>query len=142
LLRRDPTAAIISLDLRDIEPSDHVVSKQSSMPRLAAPRVFVARPHNAPGPFYSENEGCITCGAPNSVAPDLVGWYEERCGTETYIHCIFHQQPETPDELDRAIEAMHISCVENLRYRGTDHAILERLAQRGMAHLCDAIDNG
>jgi hypothetical protein len=139
LLRLGSQSEPISLGLQDFGLVYQ--SNQSIWSRAAEPRVPISHPRNAPGPFYSEYDGCITCGAPNAEAPDLIGWYEERCGTETYSHCIFERQPETLDEVDRAIQAMHVSCVENLRYRGTDPAILQRLAQLGMAHLCDAPKN-
>jgi hypothetical protein len=95
---------------------------------------------NAPGPFYSVKDCCIICLAPECVAPDLMGLYEDPSGTNARSHCFFKKQPETPEEIDQAIAAMEISCVENLRYAGDDPAILKRLCELGWRHLCDAFD--
>jgi hypothetical protein len=100
----------------------------------------MAYPQNAPGPFYSEEDGCITCGAPHVEAPELMAWYIDPSGTNQFSHCFFKRQPETPIEVEHAINAMHSSCVENLRYRGHDPAILETLCRMGYRHLCDALD--
>ena len=69
-----------------------------------------------------------------------MAWYEEPSGPSHHTHCIFRRQPETAEEVERAIRAMNISCVENLRYRGRDPAILERIRSMGMGHLCDTIE--
>lgn len=89
---------------------------------------------NAPGPFYSECDGCVICGAPHEEAPELMAW--DPSGN----HCFFKRQPETPEEVQRAINAMDVSCVENLRYRGDDPEILETLCRMGYRHLCDALE--
>jgi hypothetical protein len=95
---------------------------------------------NAPGPFYSEEDGCITCGAPHVEAPELMSWYIDPSGTNQLSHCFFKRQPETPEEIQHAINAMHSSCVENLRYADRDPAILETLCRMGYRHLCDSLD--
>ena len=97
-------------------------------------------PENAAGPFYSDDGGCVSCGAPHGEAPQLVSWHEERCGSVTYHHCIFARQPSTADEVELAIQAMEVSCVENLRYRGNDEGILAKLRALRLEHLCDALD--
>jgi len=130
----------ISLGLADLTSGKGTREAQSMWPRPQQPREHVAHPENASGPFYSENDGCITCGAPNAEAPELVGWHDEPCGTTLYRHCIFRRQPETPEEIEHAIRSMSVSCVENLRYRGTDPVILGRLRDMGMGHLCDALE--
>ena len=140
VLGKEGGAGHISLGLAELKQTDGTNGKRSiSTPR---PEVWeqVPHPHNAPGPFYSENEGCIACGAPNAEAPDLMKWYEEPTATGLYSHCIFRRQPETPEEVEQAIRAMNVSCVENLRYRGTDPAILKRLDDMGKGHLCDALE--
>jgi hypothetical protein len=128
---------LVSLGLGNVSPNGGPDALPTIWDRMAEPRVIVPHHANAPGPFYSENDGCISCGAPNAEAPDLLGWYEERCGAHTYSHCIFRRQPSTPAEVEQAIRAMDVSCVENLRYGGTDPVVLERLRVMGMAHLCD-----
>jgi hypothetical protein len=97
-------------------------------------------PLNAPGPFYSVDEGCIICGAPHAAAPELMAWYEGPAGNECRTHCFFRRQPETRQELESAITAMEVSCVDNLRYGGDDPIILETLCDRGLRHLCDVFE--
>jgi len=89
-------------------------------------------PENSAGDFYVENEVCITCRAPEAEAPDLI----EHSKIE-YGHCYFKKQPTTADELDRAINAMLVSCISSIRYAGKDKAILKRLYDLGMQAECD-----
>jgi hypothetical protein len=51
--------------------------------------------------------------------------------------CYFHKQPATPDEVNDAIRAMLVSCIEVYRYGGDDPTIRRRLAELGYSHLCD-----
>lgn len=84
---------------------------------------FIPHPKCVPGDFYVEEGQCLACGVPHVVAPDLVGWTDEKLS-----HCYWKKQPETPAELERAIgvlEAQELGCH---RYAGTDPAILGRLA--------------
>lgn len=92
----------------------------------------VRYPENAKGDFYVENDACIRCGAPESVAPDLIDHSKAE-----YEHCYFKKQPETPDELERAICAMSVSCIAGLRYGGKDEQILKRLYEEGLENECD-----
>jgi hypothetical protein len=87
---------------------------------------------NSIGDFYVENQVCITCGAPEAEAPDLI----EHSKLE-YGHCYFKKQPKTADELDRAINAMQVSCIAGIRYGGKDKAILKRLYDLGLQTECD-----
>jgi hypothetical protein len=78
-------------------------------------------PLNAEGPFFVEKDSCITCMAPQHAAPDLLGFdVHEK-------HCYFTRQPRTPEEVDRAVEAVHVSCVGALHYDGDDPKVLRRL---------------
>jgi len=86
-------------------------------------------PQNAPGPFYVVNTECITCGAPHVVAPDLIAWELDSQGGE--VHCYFKKQPETPDEVDRAIRAIDTSCCGALVYAGSDAEIIRKLRRAG-----------
>ncbi|MFO0736430.1 MAG: ferredoxin [Labilithrix sp.] len=86
-------------------------------------------PKNAPGPFYVLNGHCISCGAPRHEAPSLVTLDDDGC--------YFHRQPETDRDVDDAIRAMWVSCIEVYRYGGTDLTIRRRLAELGQADLCD-----
>ena len=89
-------------------------------------------PENSKGDFYVENQVCITCGAPEYEAPDLI----EHSKLE-YGHCYFKKQPTTPAELNRAINAMAVSCISGVRYGGKDKTILKRLSELGLQTECD-----
>jgi len=80
-------------------------------------------PLNVVGDFYVENEMCICCDAPRDSAPDLIDYDAE-------MHCYFKRQPETSDELDAAVDAVCVSCVEAVRYDGDDPIILEKIDQK------------
>jgi hypothetical protein len=89
---------------------------------MASVPKFTPHPKSAPGDFYVENGQCLACGVPHVVAPDLVGWTDEKVQ-----HCFWKKQPKTPTELERAIavlEAQEFGCH---RYAGTDPAILNRV---------------
>lgn len=88
-------------------------------------------PLNAPGPFYVDDGSCISCMAPHQEAPELMG-YDEAVG-----HCYFQRQPSTKDETTHAIRALWSSEIACSRYAGNDPDILRRLANGGMAQLCD-----
>ena len=94
---------------------------------------------NAQGDFYVEGGVCITCGAPQAEAPDLIDHSKLDFG-----HCYFKKQPETEDEIERAINAIAVSCISGLRYGGTDEEIIKRLYAIEAADQCDhkPNDNG
>jgi hypothetical protein len=60
---------------------------------------FPPYPENSPGPFYVEKDWYIACQAPYHEALDLVA-HDEDAG-----HSVFRRQPETPEEVERAIRA-------------------------------------
>jgi hypothetical protein len=91
----------------------------------------IRNPKNAPGPFYVLANSCIACGAPQAEAPELVA------GCDSDEGCFFRRQPETPEEVDAAIRATLVSCVEVYRYGGEDPEIRRRLGEIGHALLCD-----
>ncbi len=99
----------------------------------AVSRKYVADLLNVPGPFYVQAGQCITCCLPEAQAPDLIGFHEN----SEDDGCFFKKQPETPEELNRALLAMHVNCVASLRYAGTDVTILKRLHKLGMKEQCD-----
>jgi hypothetical protein len=73
--------------------------------------------------FYLADDGCCAfCGVPQSIAPELVGWVNEK---ET--RCYWIRQPQTPDEIDRAIKILHTQELGCHRYAGNDPEILKRL---------------
>lgn len=108
---------------------------------LVTPK-FEREPDNAPGPFYVVKGHCIICSLPLEIAPDNVKWDAEfhRGGcTGCPNHCRVERQPQTPDEVVLVVDAACGSCVEALRYCGTDPEILERFRERGFERLCDAL---
>src|SRR3954451_17976408 len=92
-------------------------------------------PKNAPGDFYVENDCCITCEAPYGEAPDLMAHDEEG----DYPHCYFKRQPETPEEVERAVMACHVSCVRAVRYAGRNPKILKKFQELGSVDACDVL---
>jgi hypothetical protein len=88
-------------------------------------------PLNAEGDFYVENDICLCCDAPIGETPELM-----ECDQDT--HCYFKRQPETREEVEHAINAVLVSCVEALRYAGNDPYILERLEKQRQS--CDSIE--
>jgi len=91
----------------------------------------VRNPRNARGPFYVLADSCIACGAPRAEAPDLIAG----CGDDG--GCYFSRQPATAAEVDAAIRATFVSCIEAYRYGGKDTEIRRRLGELGHAALCD-----
>ncbi len=91
-------------------------------------------PMNAEGDFYVEKDMCLACMAPEYEAPELMGFDEQ-------TFCYFKRQPETPEELEHAIEAVCVSCIAALRYAGNDPAIVERLRGKGAEAECDALSS-
>ena len=93
-------------------------------------------PKNIEGDFYTigyEIDGnwsgeCTACGLPEIEAPELLAPIDND-NSDTY----FILQPVTPEEIDKAISALQICCVEALRYGGKNKDILKRLDPR----LCD-----
>jgi hypothetical protein len=83
---------------------------------------FTPHPKSAPGDFYVTEGECLACGVPHVVAPDLVGWTGE-----SIPHCFWTKQPETPEELERAIAVLEAQELDCHRYAGTDPAILNRV---------------
>jgi hypothetical protein len=83
---------------------------------------FTPHPQSAPGDFYVEKGQCLACGVPHVVAPDLVGWTDEKIP-----HCFWKKQPKTPAELERAIAVLEAQELVCHRYAGTDPAILNRV---------------
>lgn len=82
--------------------------------------------------FYVMSDDCIVCGVPQAEAPDLIDHSKLVQGV-----CYFKKQPETPEEIKRAINAMSVSCISALRYRGTNEAILKQLYEVDLAKQCD-----
>ena len=89
-------------------------------------------PENVAGDFYVEADLCILCCLPHGEAPDLLN----DC-TRDFRECYFRRQPETPEEVEQAIQAIHVSCMCALRYGGADQTIISRLRDLDCAERCD-----
>jgi hypothetical protein len=81
-------------------------------------------PTSVPGDFYVENHCCTSCGVPQAVAPDLVGWIDEEMS-----RCYWKKQPETREELRQAFaifDGQELGCH---RYAGHDPEIQARVGR-------------
>jgi hypothetical protein len=88
--------------------------------------------------FYVKAGLCLGCCRTQEEAPDLIecestGLASATCGQR----CRFKRQPETPDQLLRAIKATHVSCSRAIRYGGNDARVLDLLADYGLHSQCD-----
>jgi len=86
-------------------------------------------PKNAPGDFFVGDGECIECRAPEQEAPQLMTHDETG-------HCYFRRQPETLAEVEEAVSACCVSCVEAVYYQGKDQVVINRLKERGMSIVC------
>ena len=77
-------------------------------------------PLNADGDFFVEYDMCLACDAPYSEAPQLMAY-------DKNMHCYFKRQPQTPEELEHAINAVRVSCIEAVLYEGNDPEILKKV---------------
>ena len=87
-------------------------------------------PKNAAGPFYVLNGCCTACGVPTALAPELFAF-------DSNHHCYVKRQPNSDAEMEKALHVIRGQELDCVRYRGTDGAILRRLAEAGEAHHCD-----
>lgn len=92
----------------------------------------------APGPFYVTDQ-CIICALPPETAPSNIRFHFTPGCEDCPKHCYVHKQPETVEELHLAIVAACHSCVEAVRYCGTDPYVLQCFSEAGYARLCDAL---
>jgi uncharacterized protein (TIGR02996 family) len=76
---------------------------------------------NVAGPFYTLGN-CMACDAPETEAPELLAPL-----VPTNYRTYFVRQPATADEVDRACRAASVCCVADLRYGGTDPAVIAQL---------------
>lgn len=78
---------------------------------------------NVDGPFYAvAMEYDCACGLPEAEAPDLIRM-SDNIGYQTY----FYKQPQSEEEISRAIEAINICPIHDLRYCGADPEIIARI---------------
>ena len=89
-------------------------------------------PENSPGDFYVEADTCLRCCLPHDEAPELMN----DCKVE-FRECYFRRQPQTPEEVEHAIQAIWVSELNCIRYGGNDQAIIRRLHELGRDDCCD-----
>jgi hypothetical protein len=90
---------------------------------------------NVQGPFYVVDGCCTACDVPFVEAPGLFAYDDTHHG---HPHCYVKRQPATEEELDNALRASWAAEFQCIRYRGTDSDTVRRLAEMGMAELCDS----
>ena len=108
---------------------------------LVTPR-YEREDDSIPGAFYVVKNQCIICELPPLTAPQNISWDDKfrSSGCDGCPdHCRVSKQPETEEELDLMIEAAHGSCVEAIRYCGSDEHTLNRFRELGIERICDAI---
>ena len=96
----------------------------TSRPR---PPLNVAGDFYVSGTLYKNGDwcsDCLDCALPEAEAPDLLAPMDDDF---EYTH--FIKQPETEEEIERAISACGICCTSALRYGGKDRKILKRLGE-------------
>ena len=88
-------------------------------------------PKNVEGDFYTtgtkDSNGqwcgdCLACDLPESEAPDLMAQL-----TDDNYDTYFIRQPKSQEEIEQAIGATEVCCVNAVRYAGKDKKILSRL---------------
>src|SRR5258706_12739930 len=91
----------------------------------------MTKPHplNVPGPFYVEDGCCTACMAAVDEAQGLLRY------DEPASHCHVFKQPSSAGELTHIVRAASVAELQCLRYRGTDHSVLRRLAEAVVARL-------
>lgn len=92
-------------------------------------------PENVAGPFYVERDCCRACEAPCYEAPDLMSASNS---SREDAGCFFRKQPATSEEVERACNAVSVSCTKAVRYGGDDPGILRRLYESGDFGSCDS----
>ena len=100
---------------------------RSQPPQASAEDYSVVQPRpqrcplNAPGSFYTTGQ-CLACEAPEVEAPELLAPLTGGNYTTYFV-----RQPQSPLEVESACRAIGVCCMMDVRYGGTDRAIIERL---------------
>ena len=118
----------------------------TSVPRMRhyplVDALFKREADSVAGPFYVAADSCIICALPLETAPTTIRWdanFLQGGCQGCPNHCRVSKQPETDEELELMIAAARGSCVEAIRYCGTDADTLQRFRDIGLPHLCDAL---
>ena len=85
-------------------------------------------PKNAAGPFDVLNGCCTACGVPTATAPNRSN------STRLMMTSMIANLNAEMAKALQVLRSQELGCV---RYRGTDEAILRRLAEAGEAQQCD-----
>lgn len=93
-----------------------------------------AFPENVPGDFYVEDECCMSCGMPTTVAPDLFGYAEDG-------HCFVKTQPRTAGDHMRMISAILVADSGCIRYKGRNPTVQSQLINAGEGDQCDGLSS-
>ena len=81
-------------------------------------------PENAPGDFYVGAGACTQCCLPHAEAPELLNDPDT-----PFRECYYRRQPQNQAEVEHALRAVAVCCVDAHRYGGSDLSILARLEQ-------------
>jgi hypothetical protein len=92
-------------------------------------------PLNVPGDFYVEDNCCLICDIPRTIAPDL---FALEGGNE---HCFVKHQPTSQAEIDRMHQAISTAELQCIRYLGKNRQIQIRLVEENNAAICDHLDD-
>ena len=76
--------------------------------------------------FYVESTCCASCGIPQVVAPDLVGWRNDA----RPLDCRWIKQPGTDEEMQQAFAIFDSQELGCHRYRGFDPKIQARIGSQ------------
>jgi hypothetical protein len=82
-------------------------------------------PENAPGDFFVVRDVCMQCCVPHDEAPELLNDPDV-----PFRECYFRRQPQNDAEVEHAVRAVRVSCVDAHCYGGNDPKILARLEER------------
>jgi hypothetical protein len=107
-----------------------IVWRQNSFGPLVVPIYKCVGAKSTFADFYVQETCCMSCGVPQEIAPDLVGWTND-----DPQQCYWVKQPQTADELERAIKIIQTQEIGCHRYSGSDPAILRRLPAEECDHL-------
>ncbi len=88
------------------------------------------RPIRCPARLH--NGQCLACEAPEAEAPELLAPLTDGNSTTYFV-----RQPQTPEEVEHACNAISVCCVADLRYGGTDRSIINQLGNNPL--MCDYI---
>ena len=91
------------------------------------------------GDFYTSCADCLVCDMPHIVAPDLMAYIAHPDGTG-HSHCVFTRVPQSPEDVERAIDAMCEAETCGIRYGGVDPEILRRIARRRISVMQNSTD--